>query len=597
MLCIGGSLNIKKLSKGYLSVIALSAVASLSLYSPVAQAKQTVLLKIEGISQPELNKNVRVFLSQISNDDADGSEYFRYTVKNTIVKALQALGYFNTGVNFKLIPRKAPAKDLLIAKVTLDKPVRLDTPSVKIVGDANSDKRFQELLKTLPKAGTILNQSNYDEFKSSLQNLASSYGYFDGEYTTSQLLVMPDSHRSLWNLTYNSGARYKFGRVTFKNSQIDDALLYNMLPEDVRDNKYYSIYRISDLTSKYNDSNWFKSVLLAPSLDTKDHFVNLDVLLQPRLQNQVNLGLGFSTDVGPRFQVGWNKPWINRWGHSVTSNLYLSSPEKSLEFSYKIPVIKHPLQQYYEFGLAFEDTNNNDTQSISTTLSGMRYWNQNTGWQYSAGAKARYDNFTQASENEKTLLLYPSGGITRTRVRGGLFPTWGDKQSLSVDIGSKLWVSDVDFIRLRASTAWIRTVTKNNRFIIRGDIGYLKAGQLSKIPPSLRFFAGGGRSVRGYGYQKISPTDSDGKLIGGTRLLTGSLEYQYQFYPDWWAAAFTDTGLASYAYSAKDLKYGTGIGIRWASPIGAVKFDLARPILDKEKNSNIEFYIGLGTEL
>lgn len=62
-------------------------------------------------------------------------------------------------------------------------------------------------------------------------------------------------------------------------------------------------------------------------------------------------------------------------------------------------------------------------------------------------------------------------------------------------------------------------------------------------------------------------------------------------------AAFTDTGLASYAYSAKDLKYGTGIGIRWASPIGAVKFDLARPILDKEKNSNIEFYIGLGTEL
>lgn len=103
--------------------------------------------------------------------------------------------------------------------------------------------------------------------------------------------------------------------------------------------------------------------------------------------------------------------------------------------------------------------------------------------------------------------------------------------------------------------------------------------------------------MRGYGYKKISPTSSDGKPIGAPYLLTVNTEYQYQVLEDWWLAAFADTGLAANKFNVKELRYGAGFGVRWVSPVGAIKLDIATPIRDREKNKNIQFYIGLGSEL
>ena len=79
------------------------------------------------------------------------------------------------------------------------------------------------------------------------------------------------------------------------------------------------------------------------------------------------------------------------------------------------------------------------------------------GWQYFAGLRVRYDSFTQADFTDKTLLVYPTGGFSRTRLKGGQFPTWGDTQKITVDLGNKLWMSDANFFKVQASTAWIRT--------------------------------------------------------------------------------------------------------------------------------------------
>lgn len=117
------------------------------------------------------------------------------------------------------------------------------------------------------------------------------------------------------------------------------------------------------------------------------------------------------------------------------------------------------------------------------------------------------------------------------------------------------------------------------------------------MPPSLRFFAGGDRSIRGYKFRSISPRDDEGKLTGASKLLTGSLEYQYNFTGRWWGAVFVDTGDAVNDLRINDLKTGAGVGIRWASPVGPVKFDFAVPVNDSEKRNDLQFYIGLGPEL
>ena len=338
-------------------------------------------------------------------------------------------------------------------------------------------------------------------------------------------------------------------------------------------------------------------MLLQPHVREEEKLVDIELLLYPRKKNSMELGVGFATDTGPHVQIGWTKPWINSRGHSFRTNLYVSAPKQNFEATYKIPLLKNPLNYYYEFSTGYEKENKNDTDTKALTFAALRYWNNSEGWQYFAGLRVRYDSYTQADFTDKTFLVYPTGGFNRTRLRGGQFPTWGDTQKITVDLGNKLWMSEANFFKIQASTAWIRTYAENHRFITRAEIGYLNTADIRKIPPALRFFAGGDRSVRGYGYKKISPKNKDGKLVGGSRLVTGSLEYQYQVYPNWWGAVFADTGLAADAYKANELRYGAGFGVRWASPVGAIKFDIATPIRDKDNSKNIQFYIGLGAEI
>ena len=262
-----------------------------------------------------------------------------------------------------------------------------------------------------------------------------------------------------------------------------------------------------------------------------------------------------------------------------------------------MPLLKNPLNYYYEFSTGLENENDNDTKTTVATLAGLRYWNNAEGWQYFAGMRARYDKFTQAGIEDKTLLVYPTGGFTRTRLRGGIFPSWGDAQKITVDVAHKGALSEVSFFKLQASSGWVRTYADKHRIVTRAEIGYLHTKDIHKIPPALRFFAGGDRSVRGYGYKKISPRDRNNKLIGGSRLFSGSFEYQYQVYPSWWSAVFVDAGLAANRFSKRELRYGAGVGVRWASPVGAIKFDIATPIRDKDNSKNIQFYIGLGSEI
>lgn len=558
-------------------------------------ALSKVNLQIQGIKDSKLNDNVNLYVKMINKEEADGSLRYQGLIRDAIDKGLRAYGYYHSDVEFELSSKGKGKKDTLIAKVSLGEPVKIAGTEVNILGKGQQDKSFQNLLKKLPKTGSILNHEVYDNYKNDLQKLALNRGYFDADFKLSRLEVMPSTHQAWWRLIFNSGERYSFGEVNFINSQIREDYLRNMI--SIEENEPYLISKLSSLTQNYNSSNWFSSVLLQPQIDNETKRVNVDVFLQPRKKNILDLGGGWASDVGPRLKLNWQKPWINSRGHSLNTSLYVSQPKQTLATTYKLPLLKNPLNYYYEMSLGLENETLNDTKVFSSTFSSLRYWNHPTGWQYSLGLQARYDSFEQGSFRNKTLLIYPTTSIHRTRLKGGLFPTWGDSQRLSFDIGRRFFISDVDFLRLHLSSAWIRTFADNHRFITRFEFGWLKTSNLDKIPPNLRFFAGGDRGIRGYGYKTIAPKNKKGQLIGGARLLTGSLEYQYQVYPNWWAAGFADAGLSANSFNPKKLHYGAGMGIRWASPVGAVKFDIATPIRDKKANKNIQFYIGLGAEL
>lgn len=564
--------------------------------SASVSAEQTVLLKMEGLEKgSELYKNVRIYLSQLSNEDADGSERYQYRVQEAVDKALRALGYYNTVYRFSLTPRKRPQKDLLHLSVKLDRPVKLDERDVQIVGEMSADPDLEKIMSILPKEGEVLNHGVYEDFKSSIEKIAHSKGYLDGEWRYHRLEVYPKDHVADWRLGYDSGVRYRYGEISFKNSQIREDYMRNILR--IQSGEPYYLNDLSKLSGDYSSSNWFSSVLVEPEVQEDSKTVDLNVLLQPKKRNEMEVGIGYVTDVGPRFQLNWKKPWINNRGHSLETNTYISKPEQKFEFGYNMPVKAHPLQYYYQISGGIEHEELNDTKTTGAHLGFQRFWNHEAGWAFSLGLKARYDEFRQANDRYRTLLIYPTASINRTRSDGNRFPLWGDSQKLTVNWGSKLWASDVNFYSAKATTAWIRTFWDHHRFYLRSEIGYLNAGEFERIPPSLRYFAGGDLSVRGFGYKDISPRDEQGKLTGGSHLLTGTFEYQYQVYPNWWGAMFYDTGLAAKRYKGKELHSGVGAGVRWASPIGTIKFDIATPVRSPNNQKGVQFYIGIGSEL
>ncbi|AKD38874.1 outer membrane protein and surface antigen [Pasteurella multocida subsp. multocida OH4807] len=556
---------------------------------------QQVELQVQGIKNTPLNDNVRIYVAMIDDEEADGSERYKQLVREAIDKGLRAYGYYNSQITFQLTPQPSAKKDILVAHVKVGEPVKIAETDIKIEGEAKTDPEFAKLRQNVPKPDTVLNHETYDNYKNSIQKLALSRGYFDGDFLVSRLEVMPSTLQAWWRLVYDSRERYHVGEVTFENAQIREDYLRNMI--NIKQGDPYLINDLSTLTNNYTSSNWFSSVLLQPNLDEENKVVNIDVLLQPRKKNSMEVGLGWASDVGPRLQLGWTKPWINNRGHSFRTNLYVSAPKQTLEATYKMPLLKNPLNYYYELSTGLENEKKNDTESFASTFSAIRYWNHAMGWQHSLGLRVRYDSFTQANVKNKKMLVYPTFSLRRTRLQGGLFPTWGDSQNLTVDLGRSWWLSDVDFFKIQGSSLWVRTYSHNHRIVTRLELGWLHTKNIELIPPSLRFFAGGDRSVRGYGYKKIAPKNQHHKLVGGSRLLTSSVEYQYQVYPDWWMATFADTGLAANQFMVKELRYGAGLGVRWASPVGAIKFDVATPIRDKDNSKNIQFYIGLGAEL
>ena len=567
---------------------------SVLLVSGVASAA-SVRLQVEGLSG-ELEKNVRAQLSTIQSDEVTPDRRFRARVDDAIREGLKALGYYEPTIDFDLRPPPARGRQVLIAKVTPGEPVRIGGTDVILRGGARTDRDYLDLLNTRPAIGTVLNHGDYDSFKSSLTRVALRKGYFDSEFNKSQLGVSLDRHQAFWDIDYNSGERYRFGPVTFEGSQIRDEYLQNLVP--FKQGDYYTSQDLAELNRRLAATGWFSSVVVAPQFDKsrQTKVLPLQGVVSPRKENTVETGVGYSTDVGPRVKGTWRKPWMNSYGHSLTSSLSLSAPEQQLDFSYKVPLLKSPLEQYYLMQGGFKRTDLNDTKSDSTTLAVSRYWEMSSGWQRALNLRWSLDHFTQANVTNTTMLIYPGVSVNRTRSRGGLMPTWGDSQRYSVDYSNTMWGSDINFIVMQAQDVWIRTLYDRHRFVVRGNLGWIEADNFSKVPPDLRFFAGGDRSIRGYKYKSISPKDDDGKLMGASKLATGSLEYQYNVSGKWWGAVFVDSGEAVSDIRESNFKTGAGLGVRWQSPVGPIKLDIARPIGDKEEHG-LQFYIGLGPEL
>jgi translocation and assembly module TamA len=133
-----------------------------------------------------------------------------------------------------------------------------------------------------------------------------------------------------------------------------------------------------------------------------------------------------------------------------------------------------------------------------------------------------------------------------------------------------------------------------SRLLTRLDLGATWIDQKIELPASLRFFAGGDQSIRGFEYQALGPLNANGEVVGGKQLIVGSLEYDFQVRDRWRVAVFVDSGNAFDNTSAFEFQHSAGIGIRWLSPIGQIRLDLAHPF---DAEDSFRLHITMGPDL
>jgi translocation and assembly module TamA len=154
--------------------------------------------------------------------------------------------------------------------------------------------------------------------------------------------------------------------------------------------------------------------------------------------------------------------------------------------------------------------------------------------------------------------------------------------------------STISLLQGRANAKLIHGLG-TGRLILRGEAGATAGAGVEELPSSLRFFAGGDTSVRGFGFQQLGPVDDDGNLIGGRYLLVGSVEYDHPIGGGKWGVAiFIDLGNAFNDFNDYELKGGGGVGLRWRSPVGPLRLDLAHA---PDSNDNFRIHFTMGPDL
>ncbi|MGL4828071.1 MAG: autotransporter assembly complex protein TamA, partial [Vibrio sp.] len=538
----------------------LPALISLWLFSAVSYAD--VKLEITGISGAEKD-NVDAYLSSIDPQDYSTSLRFQSQLEKSIAEALSALGYYHAVMDFQVVEEDRR----LSVVITLGEVTRFSEVDVVISGEAEDDRDFKRLIRRSGlNVGEPLNHSLYDALKSGIRNLALQKGYFNGDFQVSRLEVIPELNQARVKLHFSSGIRYQFGATTVEGSQIDENRVMSLRP--FKQGDPYLVSQVGEFNQNLSNTDWFSSVFVEPDLSQLDQGRELPikVSLAPQARNQLETGLGYSTDVGVRGSLKWKKPWVNSRGHSFDSSFSISAPEQTITAGYQIP-LENVLNEYYRIQYGMKNVDKRDTQSLESNLSLERHWQLDGGWHRTVFIRYLLENYEQGLQNDNSQFLLPGVTYSRTRTRSnGSLLTWGDKQTITLEYGDPKLISATRVARVQAGSSWLRTYARNHRALVRVDGGANITDEFDQLSPSLRFFAGGDNNLRGYGYESISPKDASGALTGAKYIATSSIEYQYRLTGNWWAAMFMDVGDAF--NDTPEWKKGAGVGVRWVSPVG-----------------------------
>jgi translocation and assembly module TamA len=506
-----------------------------------------------------------------------------------IKRALQPFGYYRPLIKSELQTGKSWTARY---DIEAGPPMLLDSVRVTVMGEGAKDAKFQKLIQQFPlHKGDVLNHPAYDAGKANFERAAAEGGFLDATFLSSRIEVDLERYTSSIVIDFDSGPRHYFGDVSFDKDILEHGTLVRFV--NFRRGDAFDFRRLLELQTDLSGTGYFTKVEVKPAEEPTDHrTVPIDVSLAASRKLRFTGGVGYGTDDGARARVLTEMRRLNRRGHRARTELQYGLRDKRAGIQYFIPW-PNPRTDVLTLSSGYQDIRTVTAKS-RLTQAGISESRLLGKWRVDPALNYRRENFEVGVDHGIVRTLVPEGTWGRIRADDPLLTRNGDRLRVNARGAHEGALSDVSFLQARLDTKWIKSLGPQSRGLARLELGATQTGDFRRLPPSLRFFAGGTNSVRGYSYNSLGSRDELRHVIGGRYLLATSLELNHFFLPRWGAAVFADAGNATNSLGL-NLKKGVGVGARWVSPAGLLRADVAWG-LDRARTP-IEVHFAMGTEL
>lgn len=555
---------------------------------------------LEGISSEdsELQTYMNAILEdrvKIDIDEDEESEEFKraedyreYTITNDLIAALKAKGYYEGQVEYVDDAENAltgtyfikPGEQYTISSVQFEPAEYAEDFALGYVHegaflDAESVLKTQVAIKDILDKGTC---------------------YFKLDISHEVLL---DKASKTGALTYrlDIGQEATFGPTIFEGAtSVENEYLQKLVPW--KEGDCYRARRIERLKTVLMESGLFsKAESRLPEAPDENGVVPVTISVQERAHRSIKGGLSYYTDEGVGVALGWEHRNFLGQAEKLSAQLTASQIKQSLVFDFTKPYFLRK-DQSLSLNTTFKREDSDAFEELGVEVGAAlnrKFGSHVTG---SAGVNFSISQIEDSFGRETYgLVSFPTSLVFDNR-DDSLNPEKGWLASLKVKPVLDAFGQSDPFTKIEMGARTYLKPLDSAAFIIalRADTGTILGGDIETIPASERFFAGGGGSVRGFGYQEVGPY-LDGEPSGGLSFATGSLEFRTKFTQSLGGVAFVDAGSVSETTSPdfSNLAVGAGLGVRYYTDFGPIRFDIAVPLTEKENlDQNYQFYISIG---
>lgn len=570
----------------------------LLIWVPLPLCAASLSLDVRGL-EGDLDRTIReslVLPELVAGDDRFNRQRlgaWQRRLPGLVREILEPYGYFYSSVQSRL---EMPAAEefRLVIEVDAGEPLRLTSVQVKLLGEGREHAALQQQVDAFPlKAGDTVRQDYYEQGKGRLRQEAMEAGYLDADFSRHQLLVHLAERRADIDLALDTGPRYFFGATEFLVGTYPQAYLERFVAYRQKEPFSYSLLGKTQIDLMDADLFGWVRVEAQPEKAVAGE-VPVVIEATPLPRHRLRPGVGYGTDTGARVSLQYRLLNIADRAHEFQGELMLAEWRQTLETTYIIPQKQHADSvTLVRLGIDREDI---DSFYRLETFAEAQY-RRNLGRGYSGALFMRLmsERSRIAATDNRARLLLPGLRFGRQRLDHPLTPTRGYQAQLELVGSDARLLSDTSLVQLSINVAGVQPLRDTLSLIYRFKGGTTwHRDAFREVPVSLRYFAGGDRSVRGYKYNSLGPENSEGEIVGGKHLLEMSLELERKLLEKWSTAIFYDAGNAFDQPSNFEIKQGAGIGVRYHTPIGAIRLDLARQIGEATNRLRLHLSVGGG---